>query len=58
METNQKVEATMTALATQARAVWGKADVMPQPEALRATATELVLLAETPLPAELEPRFF
>jgi hypothetical protein len=48
----------VAALAAQARLLWRDAAVVPEPAALRATAAELVLLADASLPPELEPRFF
>jgi hypothetical protein len=45
-------------LAAQARLLWGEADAERQHPALAQTAEEIVVVARTPVPADLEPKFF
>ena len=45
-------------LTAQARLLWGEADVERQRSALSQTAEEIALVARTPVPADLEPKFF
>jgi hypothetical protein len=46
------------ALAAQARLLWGEADAERQRPALSQTAEEIAVVARTPVPADLEPKFF
>ena len=45
-------------LAAQARLLWGEADAERQRSALSQTAEEIAVVARTPVPADLEPKFF
>ena len=45
-------------LAAQARLLWGEADAERQRLALSRTAEEIAVVARTPVPADLEPKFF
>jgi hypothetical protein len=45
-------------LAVQARLLWGEADAERQRPALSQTAEEIAVVARTPVPADLEPKFF
>ena len=45
-------------LAAQARLLWGEADAERQRPALSQTAEEIAVVARTPVPADLEPKFF
>ena len=45
-------------LAAQARLLWGEADAERQRPALSRTAEEIAVVARTPVPADLEPKFF
>src|SRR5215510_7878952 len=45
-------------LAAQARLLWGEADAERQRPALSQTAEEIAMVARTPVPADLEPKFF
>jgi hypothetical protein len=45
-------------LAAQARLLWGEADAERQRPALSQTAEEIAIVARTPVPADLEPKFF
>jgi hypothetical protein len=45
-------------LTAQARLLWGEADVERQRPALSQTAEEIAVVARTPVPADLEPKFF
>ena len=45
-------------LAAQARLLWGEADAARQRPALAQTAEEMAVVARTPVPADLEPKFF
>jgi hypothetical protein len=45
-------------LAAQARLLWGEADTERQRPALSRTAEEIAVVAQTPVPADLEPKFF
>ena len=45
-------------LAAQARLLWGEADAARQRPALAQTAEEIAVVAGTPVPADLEPKFF
>ena len=45
-------------LAAQARLLWGEADAERQRPALSQTAEEITVVARTPVPADLEPKFF
>jgi hypothetical protein len=45
-------------LAAQARLLWGEADAERQRPALSRTAEEIAVVAQTPVPADLEPKFF
>ena len=44
-------------LAAQARLLWGETDAERQRPALSQTAEEIAVVARTPVPADLEPRF-
>jgi hypothetical protein len=48
----------LEALAAQARLLWGEADAERQRPALSQTAEEIAVVARTPVPADLEPKFF
>ena len=50
--------AILETLATQARLLWGEADAERQRPALTQTAEEIAVVARTPVPADLEPKFF
>jgi hypothetical protein len=45
-------------LAAQARLLWGETDAERQRPALAQTAEEIAIVARTPVPADLEPKFF
>ena len=45
-------------LAAQARLLWGEADAERQRPALSQTAEEIAVVTRTPVPADLEPKFF
>jgi len=45
-------------LTAQARLLWDKADAARQRLALSQTAEEIAVVARTPVPADLEPKFF
>ncbi len=45
-------------LAAQARLLWGEADAERQRPALSQTAEEIAVVARTPVPVDLEPKFF
>ncbi len=45
-------------LAAQARLLWGEADAERQRPALAQTAEEIAVVARTPVPVDLEPKFF
>jgi hypothetical protein len=45
-------------LTAQARLLWGEADAARQRPALAQTAEEMAVVARTPVPADLEPKFF
>jgi hypothetical protein len=45
-------------LAAQARLLWGETDAERQRPALSQTAEEIAVVARTPVPADLEPKFF
>jgi len=45
-------------LDAQARLLWGEADAERQRPALSQTAEEIAMVARTPVPADLEPKFF
>jgi len=45
-------------LAAQERLLWGEADAERQRPALSQTAEEIAVVARTPVPADLEPKFF
>ena len=49
---------TLEILAVQARLLWGEADAERQRPALSQTAEEIAAVARTPVPADLEPKFF
>ena len=49
---------TLETLAAQARLLWGEADAARQRLALTQTAEEIAVVAGTPVPADLEPKFF
>ena len=48
----------LESLAAQARLLWGEADAERQRPALSQTAEEIAGVARTPVPADLEPKFF
>jgi hypothetical protein len=48
----------LEALAAQARCLWGEADAARQRPALSQTAEEIAVVAGTPVPDDLEPKFF
>jgi hypothetical protein len=45
-------------LYAQARLLWGEEDAERQRPALMQTAEELAIVAQAPVPADLEPQFF
>jgi hypothetical protein len=45
-------------LTAQTRLLWGEADAERQRSALSQTAEEIAMVARTPVPADLEPKFF
>ena len=45
-------------LAAQTRLLWDEADAERQRPALSQTAEEIAIVTRTPVPADLEPKFF